>query len=259
MRITFLGTSAAIPSAVRDTTALAVAAGKELHLIDAGGSPVGKLRQAGLDPMAITSVIVTHPHPDHAYGLPFLVHNLILLGRQRHLPIYCRPEHVPVLERLVDVFRLRQRVAAFPVEFVPVEPRELNTFLTTVTLQFTASPNAHGNMPNLAIRMDDPATGGAAVYSSDTEPSEAVIRLAKGAHILIHEATYAHADLPRAIGTHSSARQAGEVARAAGVRTLYLVHMEPAYHADPEVLALEARETFDGEVRVTGELQAIDL
>jgi len=46
---------------------------------------VQKLRRAGVDPGALVAVVITHIHPDHAYGLPALIRNLSVLGRQAPL------------------------------------------------------------------------------------------------------------------------------------------------------------------------------
>jgi ribonuclease Z len=69
----------------------------------------------------------------------------------------------------------------------------------------------------LALRFDNAATGRSIAYSSDTEPCEAVIRLAQGADLLIHEATGPYKG-------HSSPADAAEVAREAGVEQLVLIH-----------------------------------
>src|SRR5206468_10476143 len=53
MHFAFLGTSGSIPSAVRDTTSIVVAAPEGAVLLDCGGSPVQKLRRAGVDPLAL--------------------------------------------------------------------------------------------------------------------------------------------------------------------------------------------------------------
>ena len=76
-----LGSSGAVPSAARDTTALVVRAGRTTCLVDVGGSPVQKLRRVGIDPVGLSAVVVTHTHPDHVYGLPALVQCLLILGR----------------------------------------------------------------------------------------------------------------------------------------------------------------------------------
>ncbi len=251
MRLAFLGTSGAVPSPWRDTTALVFEVGRELVLVDCGGSPVQKLRRLGLDPLALTRVVITHTHPDHAYGLPVLVQNLILLGREAPLPVFCRAEHVETLRELLRLFRLIDREGAFPVLFEGVAPRR-GPLLQSGGLTISAAPNDHGAMPNLALRVE--GDGAAVVYSSDTRPCAAVVELARGADLLIHEATFAERDRERA-GWHSTAREAGEVARAAGVRRLLLTHVDAPYHGRLAALAAEAARAFPGPVEVAEELR----
>ena len=154
------------------------------------GSPVQKLRRIRVDPVALSAVVVTHTHPDHVYGLPALLQCLLILGRRAPLPIYCRVEHVDLVGRLLDLFGLRDD--GLPVLVVPVEPREGVRVLETPDLVVTTSPNAHGRMPNLAVRVD--AAGRSVVYSSDTRPCAEVETLARGATALIHEATFCRPD-----------------------------------------------------------------
>src|SRR5439155_76312 len=111
----FLGTSGAIPSPSHDTTSLVFVASEGAVLVDCGGSPVQKLRRAGVDPLALAYAIVTHLHPDHAYGLPALVQNLILLERETPLVVLCRPEHVEPLESLLKLFGVWARPGTFPL------------------------------------------------------------------------------------------------------------------------------------------------
>jgi len=92
-----------------------------------------------------------------------------------------------------------------------------------------------------------PRQGRSILYPGDTRPSEVVQALAEGADLLIHEATFADEDAERAAETHhSTATQAAEVARAAGVRMLALTHVSPRYFG-PEI-ANEAREVFPNTV-----------
>jgi len=91
------------------------------------------------------------------------------------------------------------------------------------------------------------------VYSSDTEPCDAVATLARGAHTLIHEATFSERRT-RGVGVHSTAAQAGEIAARAGVRRLILAHIDVAHHGDLEAHRDEARSRFAGEVEVAQEL-----
>jgi ribonuclease Z len=81
------------------------------------------------------------------------------------------------------------------------------------------------------------------VIPGDTAPTEAVQVLAEGADVLVHEATFADEEQERAAETlHSTARQAAEVARAAGVRMLAITHLSPRYFGSE--LLREARDVF---------------
>jgi ribonuclease Z len=253
MHFVFLGTSGAIPSLSRDTTSLAFVGDDAVILVDCGGSPLQKLLAAGVNPSRLTHVIITHTHPDHAYGLPSLIQNLLLLKRSAPLDLYCRTEHAATLDALLGLFGLWKRLT-FRLELHGVEPREGEELLRTPSFVVTASPNSHGAMPNLALRVDVPSKKTAIVYSSDTEPCEAVVRLARGAHTLIHEATFPERDRGRH-GVHSTAAEAGRVAAKAGVECLILTHIDALYHGELDGLAAEARRHFTGQVEIAEELR----
>jgi ribonuclease Z len=243
-----LGSSGAVPTAARDTTALVVRARRSICLVDVGGSPVQKLRRVGVDPLALTAVVVTHTHPDHVYGLPALVQGLLILGRRRPLPIHCRVEHADLIRRLLDLFGLRREGFALPI--VAIEPREGVRVLETADLAVRASPNAHGRMPNLAVRVE--ARGRSLVYSSDTRPCREVEALARDASALVHEATFSR---PQPAQWHSTAREAGQVGRAAGARRLYLAHVGYTVHRALSAHVAAARRSFGGPVAMVRELR----
>jgi len=258
VRFVFLGTSGAVPSLERDTTSLVFVGQGESILVDCGGSPIQKLLHAEVDPMSVGRVIITHIHPDHAYGLPSLVQSLFLMGRTSPLRVSCREEHAEPLRALLGLFELRERPGMFPIAFDAVPARERVPVASTPSFAVTASPNAHGGMPNLALRFDVRETGRAIVYSSDTEPCEAVVTLARGADTLIHEATFAERGRGR-FGAHSTAGEAGAIAARAGVRRLILTHIDPEYHGEVDAMAAEARAHFGGLVEISREFVSYPL
>ena len=81
------------------------------------------------------------------------------------------------------------------------------------------------------------------VISGDTAPCEALVVAAHESDLLVHEATFAEEESERARQTsHSTARQAAEVARDAQVRMLALTHISSRYPGGE--LREQAREVF---------------
>lgn len=105
--------------------------------------------------------------------------------------------------------------------------------LETDRWRVTASPGTH-SVPVVGLRVESVRTGGVVAYSCDTEPSDAIARLAQDAELLVHEAN-------GALSGHSSIAHAAEIAARAQVGQLILVHLPP-HPSDDELTA--ARKTF---------------
>ncbi|HET7011551.1 MAG TPA: MBL fold metallo-hydrolase, partial [Anaerolineales bacterium] len=88
-------------------------------------------------------------------------------------------------------------------------------------------------------------------YSCDTEPTPAVVHLASGADVLLHESSGG------GVG-HSSAADAGAMAHQAEVGRLMLIHY-PTIDLDEAALIREAQTTFAGRVELAHDFQEIEL
>ncbi|MGD8699430.1 MAG: ribonuclease Z [Gemmatimonadales bacterium] len=90
--------------------------------------------------------------------------------------------------------------------------------------------------------MGPPRPGRCVVYTGDTRPCEATVQAAGGCDLLIHEATFSEEEAERAGRTgHSTAAQAGEIARRCGARRLVLTHLSARYSERPHALEREAK------------------
>lgn len=270
--VILLGTGAAFPPIELENTSLALRWEGGVWLIDCGGCPHRRLRLAGLDPRQLRGVLITHEHPDHLYGLPSLVHCLIPTPRTEPLVILAPPAALRCANKVLEAFAMLERPEVpLQLEEIPLIPRSsvkhwLETdpstepkwepFHTADGLQLWAAPVNH-TLETVGVRAQ--CGGRVMAYSSDTAPGDGVALLARGAHLLVHEATFREADRDQMPAAHSTARDAGLAASAAGVETLVLVHFLEPTLSQPQALIMEAAAVFAGRVEIGQELKRYDV
>jgi ribonuclease Z len=105
---------------------------------------------------------------------------------------------------------------------------------------------ADGRVIEPGVLVGPARPGRKVVLTGDTRPCAGTIDAARGADLLVHEATFGDEEGARAVETgHSTAREAAAVAAEAGVGTLVLVHFSARYSRDASDLGREARERFE--------------
>jgi ribonuclease Z len=221
-----LGTGAAASDAARTTTMLAFESEGRALVVDCGGDVVQRLLATGIGADAIDALIVSHEHPDHVSGFPLFMERIWLLGRRTPIPVYGIRPALDQARRCWEAFPAAAKWKDVPeIEWREVAEEEGAQVLASDLWRVTAAPGTHG-VPVIGVRVEDRRGGGVCAYSCDTARSEAIVRLARGAELLIHEAARS------AQGGHTTFREAGEVARDAGVGRLVLVHLPPGAGPD---------------------------
>lgn len=246
-KITFLGTASAVPNKNQQNTHFIVETASHTILVDCVGNPVVRLEQAGINPLSISDMILTHFHPDHVSGTPLLLMDLWLLKRVQPLSVYGLADVIDRIKAMMDLFEWQNWQGFYPVHFNKVPESSYSCLMDTDNIKIWASPVCH-MIPNIGLRMV--LQEGIVCYSSDTAPCDAVVQLAQGADILIHEATGEEHG-------HSSPEQAGEIAQRAGVHELYLVHYPAGIDSCDYIQ--RAKTNFSGEVYIAEDLMKISL
>ncbi len=278
LSVFFAGTGGSAPSASRGLPAVLIRRGGDRLLFDCGeGTQRQLVRSVGL--ADVDSVFITHFHADHWLGLPGMLKSFALRERGEPLTVY-GPRGLKDLmgamrivygrlpyELSISELQPAETVAGdgYLIAAIPVRHRGDSSFGYALVEE---SRPGHldarlaaelGVMPGPDFGrlqrgetvagvapeqvMGPTRLGRKIVLSGDTTPCEALQLAAHEADVLVHEATFMHDESDRARQTsHSTARQAAELARDAEVRMLALTHVSSRYAGGE--LRDEARAVF---------------
>jgi ribonuclease Z len=289
IKVILLGTGYPRPDPDRAGPATAVVIGEKIFIVDVGRGVTRRFWATGLPLKNIHAVFLTHLHSDHVSGLPDLFNTSWIFGRYAPFELYGPEGTRELAQSMLDFFavdipiRREQtemhpgegatvnthileegvvyedadlRVTAFRVDHQPVEHAFGFSFDlldsgegTTLSTKGGCSPGSTGTITSVVI-------------SGDTRPSENLIKHAKGADLLIHEAYlpehFDQHDTPevaaRLKAYHTSAVEVGQVAQQAGVPTLVLTHLVPGDPDSEKLFVERAARHFKGKIIVGRDL-----
>ncbi len=239
MNLHILGYMASIQAKGISNTSFALQAQEQAILVDLSGSPCSSLLSAGIDPMSVQLVVLTHAHIDHIYALPSFIAELRILGREEPLTIVSTSETIAVAQALLGVFGLEEKEDIFPIHWLSFTEGELP--FTVGGMQVILFPVEH-SIPTLGMSVQYGERK--LTYLADCRLADSYHPSIEGADILLHEATGGQAeeaDLEQQ--GHSSARQAALLASEVKAKRLILVHLPPS-SSEHAALLMEAQRHF---------------
>jgi len=244
MKVTFLGTSGAVPTTERNPSALAVEREGDRLLFDCGEGTQRQMMRYGTG-FDVEHIFVTHLHGDHVLGLPGLAQTLDFQGRETPLAVHAPSGTRQQLERLLNAVgrpsypvRITQVDAGdvvlareeYEVRAVSVDHRSVAVGYALVETErkgrfdrqkaeqelgippgpkystlHAGEPVEHdGRTIEPAEVVGEPRPGRRLVYTGDTRPTAGVVEAAEDADLLIHDGTFGEDHRQRARETAHS-------------------------------------------------------
>ncbi len=282
IKLTFLGTSDAIPSADRNHTAILLTYEGENMLIDCGEGTQRQFRKAKLNPCKTTRILITHWHGDHILGIPGLLQTLALSGYNKTLYIY-GPKGTKKFIR--EIFKTLIFSGKIKLEVKEVNGKFFENkdfYLESEKMTHGPPCNAYCFVKKGQIRIDKNKLkksklgpgkylqklklGKDITYKGkkykaknftftegdkkicfvlDTNLNKKIIPFVKNSDLLIMESTFDSSLQKRAKEyKHMTAKQAAEAAKKSKSKKLVLTHVSQRYKAKPKKILNEAKKVF---------------
>ncbi len=198
----------------------------------------------------LDGVIITHLHIDH-FGDLYPLYYALRFHPQKPwgLPLYQPGGCLELLGRILS----EDAKGYLPQVF---RERDINEEedLSIGKMTFRFYPITH-MIDGYSVRVI--GEGWSLAYSSDTMPSQNLVKAAEGVDLFICESTLPKEMEREASLGHMTSHQAAEIAKEARVKCLLLTHIWPTF--DPQKIAREAAEVFDGHIEVAKEGMQINL
>jgi len=244
LRLTFLGTAAGFPTAVRHhTTTIGLSRGDALYLFDCGDGAAGQFACLGIAPDAVRALFITHLHADHVSGLAALIQWMQLNRRTAALVIYAPAHSIPGLQdylRLVYLYPMDQ----FPLDFRPVPT---GTVYQETGLEVTAFHSHHlegGQAFSYLVSVDSKTF----YLSGDLARPDEAAKHAASAEVAVVELA------------HFTAEELGAALSASGLLLLIITHINDDFETFEDEIPQRLRSMgFEGEIIIATDGLEVDL
>jgi ribonuclease BN (tRNA processing enzyme) len=214
VRVTVLGCSGSYPGPGAACSGYLVQGGGVNVVLDLGPGALANLqRHVGLGD--VDAVVLSHRHPDHWIDLTGLETAWQYALHREGLPVYGTAQN-------------REMASAVMGALAPIldwHDVADGSHVRIGGLDFDFSETEH-YVDTVAVRVAAAADGVALAYSADTGPSWSFKEFGRSIELALCEATTLADEEGEGV-LHLSARQAGAMARDAGVRRLVLTHLQP--------------------------------
>lgn len=265
-----LGTGFPRPDAQHAGASTAIVAGDKWFVVDAGRGATLRIAGTSEKYEQLRAVFLTHLHSDHTAGLPDLFITSWQFGRQTTpLELYGPAGTQQLADAMLKFFEYDIHIRRDVQERHPAAGATIHVHTVKEgviyddgDVKVTAFAVDHRPVePAFGYRFD--SHGKSIVISGDTRPSDNLVKFAKGADVLIHEAYlpefFARVDSPEVAkklsAYHTSAEEAGIIAARARVKTLVLTHRIPA--GEEKTFRQRASKNFHGRLIIGNDLEVI--
>lgn len=253
----FLGTGGSVATEERDNTSFLLSHERRLILIDCPGGVLQKIKRLNFDPRKVNSILVTHIHPDHVYGLPSFVHSLML--DECLISLYGSDETVIFCRKLLDLFHLQDEKIKTRIDFVSLKPDQIFDLIDSV--KCTSLKVSHSTS-SLAFHFYFDRDKKELVYSGDTPSDPLLFQEAARKDYLIHDCSapsrFFKKD-PSLSKMHTNSLELGYFSQRSGVKCLIPCHFFGELEFSLSEIEKEIRSSYKGELIIPEDFERIAL
>jgi ribonuclease Z len=140
IELTILGSGSATPTLTRNPTSQFLQIDGKCLLIDCGEGTQMQLMKFQLKSSKIDTILISHLHGDHYFGLPGLLSSMHLMGRTAALKLIAPPELNVILK---EQFSISQTILNYPIEFIATQNEIAKTVLENSSFSIQTFPLNH--------------------------------------------------------------------------------------------------------------------